>query len=274
MAPDKVGRRLLSALAGSTPAFTQTSNRPVHTRGRRFLSALAGSTVAFTSNQTINQYNRQPTNQPFKLKDEDSRGISFSARLQAAREAVASPAQDSDLRLGAWKRPALIGGIVVVGLCALAVWQLSPNNPESSATERPSVYLADVAVASPPANVATQGPATLGGKLYTKSYILSVPCMDRMFELDTLTHIDQYHEFIAVVGVPDDTYLDRTVRYDVEVDGVVRASGQASSSSGPTTVRIPLSSAKTINIRASTLNSTPPTSCSDSLLGIGNPGFS
>src|SRR5207249_1765038 len=40
---------------------------------------------------------------------------------------------DDDEKPGAWKRPAIIGGIVVVGLVALAVWLLSPNNPEAPA---------------------------------------------------------------------------------------------------------------------------------------------
>ena len=50
-----------------------------------------------------------------------------------ARRAPASPVDDDDDKPGAWKRPAIIGGIVVVGLVALAVWLLSPNNPEAPA---------------------------------------------------------------------------------------------------------------------------------------------
>ncbi|MGW4064134.1 protein kinase domain-containing protein [Amycolatopsis sp. NPDC004747] len=44
-----------------------------------------------------------------------------------------SPVDDEDDKPGAWKRPAIIGGIVVVGLVALVVWLLSPNNPEAPA---------------------------------------------------------------------------------------------------------------------------------------------
>ncbi|MCR6490299.1 protein kinase [Amycolatopsis sp. OK19-0408] len=43
------------------------------------------------------------------------------------------PVDDDDEKPGAWKRPAIIGGVVVVGLVALAVWLLSPNNPEAPA---------------------------------------------------------------------------------------------------------------------------------------------
>ncbi|WP_063038181.1 hypothetical protein [Nocardia pseudovaccinii] len=52
---DKVGRRLLAALSGSTPAFTRAAlSFPVATGsrrdvGRRVLSALAGSSPAFTA---------------------------------------------------------------------------------------------------------------------------------------------------------------------------------------------------------------------------------
>ncbi|MEV7040135.1 serine/threonine-protein kinase [Amycolatopsis sp. NPDC051061] len=49
------------------------------------------------------------------------------------RRPQTSPADDDDGKPGAWKRPAIIGGVVVVGLVALAVWLLSPNNPESPA---------------------------------------------------------------------------------------------------------------------------------------------
>ncbi|UOX86516.1 serine/threonine protein kinase [Amycolatopsis sp. FBCC-B4732] len=41
--------------------------------------------------------------------------------------------EDDDEKPGAWKRPAIIGGVVVVGLVALVVWLLSPNNPEAPA---------------------------------------------------------------------------------------------------------------------------------------------
>ncbi|WP_103353379.1 serine/threonine-protein kinase [Amycolatopsis sp. CA-128772] len=44
-----------------------------------------------------------------------------------------SPVDDDQGKPGAWKRPAIIGGVVVVGLVALVVWLLSPNNPEAPA---------------------------------------------------------------------------------------------------------------------------------------------
>ncbi|WP_284745477.1 serine/threonine-protein kinase [Amycolatopsis sp. RTGN1] len=50
------------------------------------------------------------------------------------RRPQTSPADDDDEKPGAWKRPAIIGGVVVVGLVALAVWLLSPNNPEAPAS--------------------------------------------------------------------------------------------------------------------------------------------
>jgi serine/threonine protein kinase len=50
------------------------------------------------------------------------------------RRPQTSPADEDDDRPGAWKRPAIIGGVVVVGLVALAVWLLSPNNPEAPAS--------------------------------------------------------------------------------------------------------------------------------------------
>ncbi|MET8852989.1 protein kinase [Amycolatopsis sp. NPDC004625] len=46
-----------------------------------------------------------------------------------------SPVDDDEGKPGAWKRPAIIGGVVVVGLVALVVWLLSPNNPEAPATQ-------------------------------------------------------------------------------------------------------------------------------------------
>ena len=49
------------------------------------------------------------------------------------QRARTSPVDDDDEKPGAWKRPAIIGGIVVAGLVALAVWLLSPNNPAPAA---------------------------------------------------------------------------------------------------------------------------------------------
>ncbi|MFJ7210324.1 serine/threonine-protein kinase [Amycolatopsis sp. NPDC098790] len=61
------------------------------------------------------------------------------------RRAQASPVDDEDEKPGAWKRPAIIGGVVVVGLVALAVWLLSPNNPEAPAAPVSSSKPAPVA---------------------------------------------------------------------------------------------------------------------------------
>ncbi|WP_372672363.1 serine/threonine-protein kinase [Amycolatopsis kentuckyensis] len=61
------------------------------------------------------------------------------------RRPQASPVDDDDEKPGAWKRPAIIGGVVVVGLVALAVWLLSPNNPEAPASPVSSSKPAPVA---------------------------------------------------------------------------------------------------------------------------------
>ncbi|RSD22156.1 serine/threonine-protein kinase [Amycolatopsis eburnea] len=53
--------------------------------------------------------------------------------------------EDDDEKPGAWKRPAIIGGVVVVGLVALVVWLLSPNNPEAPAAPVSSSKPAPVA---------------------------------------------------------------------------------------------------------------------------------
>ncbi|MEV6911574.1 protein kinase [Amycolatopsis sp. NPDC051071] len=47
--------------------------------------------------------------------------------------AQTSPADEDDEKPGAWKKPALIGGVVVVALAALGIWLFSPNNPETPA---------------------------------------------------------------------------------------------------------------------------------------------
>ncbi|WET80374.1 protein kinase [Amycolatopsis sp. QT-25] len=41
--------------------------------------------------------------------------------------------KDDDEKPGAWKKPAIIGGAVLVALAALGFWLLSPNNPETPA---------------------------------------------------------------------------------------------------------------------------------------------
>ncbi|MEV7091599.1 protein kinase [Amycolatopsis sp. NPDC051045] len=55
------------------------------------------------------------------------------------------PADEDDEKPGSWKRPAIIGGIVVVGLVALVVWLLSPNNPSAPAAPVSSTKPAPVA---------------------------------------------------------------------------------------------------------------------------------
>ncbi|MEV5714177.1 protein kinase [Amycolatopsis mediterranei] len=59
-----------------------------------------------------------------------------------------SPVDEDEGKPGAWKRPAIIGGIVVVGLVALVVWLLSPNNPEAPAAPVPSSKPSPVATSS------------------------------------------------------------------------------------------------------------------------------
>ncbi|MEV0065196.1 serine/threonine-protein kinase [Amycolatopsis sp. NPDC050768] len=49
--------------------------------------------------------------------------------------AQTSPTDDEDEKPGAWKKPAIIGAIVVVGLVALGVWLLSSNNPPDASQQ-------------------------------------------------------------------------------------------------------------------------------------------
>ncbi|MGW4483779.1 serine/threonine-protein kinase [Amycolatopsis sp. NPDC004368] len=46
-----------------------------------------------------------------------------------------SPTDDEDEKPGAWKKPAIIGAIVVAGLVALGVWLLSSNNPPDASQQ-------------------------------------------------------------------------------------------------------------------------------------------
>ncbi len=61
-----------------------------------------------------------------------------------------SPVDEDEGKPGAWKRPAIIGGIVVVGLVALVVWLLSPNNPEAPAAPVSSNKPSPVATSETP----------------------------------------------------------------------------------------------------------------------------
>ena len=47
-----------------------------------------------------------------------------------------SPADEDEERPGAWKKPAIIGGVVVVALVALGVWLLTPNNPPDASHQQ------------------------------------------------------------------------------------------------------------------------------------------
>lgn len=47
--------------------------------------------------------------------------------------AQTSPVDEDDEKPGAWKKPALIGGVVVAALAALGIWLLGSNNPETPA---------------------------------------------------------------------------------------------------------------------------------------------
>ncbi|MEV6901434.1 serine/threonine-protein kinase [Amycolatopsis sp. NPDC051372] len=49
--------------------------------------------------------------------------------------AQTSPTDNEDEKPGAWKKPAIIGAIVVVGLVALGVWLLSSNNPPDASQQ-------------------------------------------------------------------------------------------------------------------------------------------
>jgi len=62
MTRDNLVRRLLSALADSTPAFTSAPGTEEHGYIRRLLSALADSTPAFRSGRTPDEYTSRPHN--------------------------------------------------------------------------------------------------------------------------------------------------------------------------------------------------------------------
>ena len=76
----------------------------------------------------------------------------------------ASPPPDDDEKPGAWKRPAIIGGIVVIGLVALGVWLLSPNNPEAPAapisSNRPTPAATTESLPSTTEEPTTETPST------------------------------------------------------------------------------------------------------------------
>jgi serine/threonine protein kinase len=67
---------------------------------------------------------------------DDGRGSSVGG----GRERYQTPADDDDddSKPGAWKRPAIIGGIVVIALIAFGVWVLSPRSANSDSPTVPS----------------------------------------------------------------------------------------------------------------------------------------
>ncbi|WP_280404490.1 hypothetical protein, partial [Nocardia brasiliensis] len=61
---DNVFRRLLSALAGSTPAYSGPANQEYGSTPRRLLSALAGSAPAVTPGAPRGSGQSRPTTAP------------------------------------------------------------------------------------------------------------------------------------------------------------------------------------------------------------------
>jgi serine/threonine protein kinase len=83
------------------------------------------------------------------------------------QRAKTSPVDD-DEKPGAWKRPAIIGGIVVAGLVALGIWLLTPNNPPNPAAPPPST-------SSAPAPTSDSFPSTTDVPTSTISLDSSTP---------------------------------------------------------------------------------------------------
>jgi hypothetical protein len=173
---------------------------------------------------------------------------------------------------GAWKRPAIIGGLVVTGLVALSVWLMSPNNPESVAGQEPAHYLIDNEAFNPPPSVERQQ-ISLDGTVYTKSYLLNGICPSGSLTLGDRLHLEQYRLFTAVFGIPADASSTVAVDYAVIVDGVVRASGRVDLGQARR-VTVPLENAREIVVRGTAAPAQPTDDCRTSALGIGNPGFS
>ncbi|GAA3538782.1 serine/threonine-protein kinase [Amycolatopsis ultiminotia] len=73
------------------------------------------------------------------------------------------PEDEDDRKPGAWKKPALIGGIVAVALVGLGVWLLAPNNPpDASQPPAPATSSAVVPTSEslPPTEATSSAPAT------------------------------------------------------------------------------------------------------------------
>jgi hypothetical protein len=75
-----------------------------------------------------------------------------------------SPPYDEDEKPGAWKKPAIIGGIVVLAVIAVGVWVFSPRTIESSNNKPfvtpPPSSLSAVSVTSTPLTTTTDNPTT------------------------------------------------------------------------------------------------------------------
>jgi hypothetical protein len=75
-----------------------------------------------------------------------------------------SPPYDEDEKPGAWKKPAIIGGIVVLAVIAVGVWVFSPRTIESSNNKPfvtpPASSLSAVSVTSTPLTTTTDNPTT------------------------------------------------------------------------------------------------------------------
>ncbi|MFD2466717.1 serine/threonine-protein kinase [Amycolatopsis silviterrae] len=74
-----------------------------------------------------------------------------------------APEDDEPEKPGAWKKPALIGGVVVIGLVALGVWLLTPGNPPDASQPAPpasSSAVAPTSVTQPSSEATTTSPPT------------------------------------------------------------------------------------------------------------------
>jgi serine/threonine protein kinase len=77
--------------------------------------------------------------------------------------AQTAPEDDEPEKRGAWKKPAIIGGVVVVGLVALGVWLLTPGNPPDASPTAPPASSSEVAPTSvtvPSTDATTTVPTT------------------------------------------------------------------------------------------------------------------
>ncbi|WP_033295210.1 serine/threonine-protein kinase [Amycolatopsis jejuensis] len=71
--------------------------------------------------------------------------------------------EDDEEKPGAWKKPAIIGGVVVAGLVALGVWLLTPGNPPDASQPLPpatSSAVVPTSVTPPSTQATTSAPVT------------------------------------------------------------------------------------------------------------------